>query len=168
MTDAPDYTDVPEAEPDPCRGIPRWRYMELWTELADGTVKQAALGRKYGVSRQAVSQFAKRHRGRIEEIRAKLGQEFAGLWIADKRRRIEALQADYEASAANEFYSDHYEQVRVRMQILRAVAEELGEIPTKSTVHVGGVVEHRLVGVNIDECFPRVPDTVPEALTSRS
>lgn len=148
----------PSGEPvsSPASQVPGYRVMELCRELAAEQVKRADLARKYGVSRSAITQFARRHRGRIEEIRRKLDDEFAATWIASKQRRIEALQADYEASAEG-YYTGHYEHIKARTAILRAVAEELGQIPNKSNVTIGGTVRHELVGVDVSECFPDAP-----------
>lgn len=145
----------PTGEPvnNPGSQIPGYRIQELCRELAADEVKRADLARKYGVSRSAITSFARRHRGRIEEIRAHLDDEFAATWIASKLRRIEALQADYEASAEG-YYTGHYEHIKARTAILRAVAEELGQIPNKSNVTIGGTVRHELVGVDVEQCFP--------------
>lgn len=156
MTDVPEYVDIPEPLQVWAHGIPGHLIGELCRELAVGTEKRAALGRRYGVSGSAVTQFARRHKKRIDEIKRHLDDEFAGTWIADKTRRIEAMQSDYERSSDGE-YAGHYEHIRTRMQLLRAVADELGQIPNKSAVMIGGTVRHELVGVDIEECFPAAP-----------
>lgn len=134
-------------------GIPRYRAHELCRELAAGEVTRASLARKYGVSRSAITQFAKRNKGRIDEIKASLDDEYAGLWIARKRNRVAALQADYEMAAA-EGRASHHEWVKARVQITHAVAEELGQLPNRTQLTIGGTVRHELVGVDLDECLP--------------
>lgn len=134
-------------------GIPRYRIHELCRELAAGEVKRAELARKYGVSRTAITKFAQRHKGRIAEIKAHLDDEYAGLWIAQKQNRIAALMADYEATLEH-YRGDHHEWVKARTAIAHAVAEELGQLPNKSNLTIGGTVRHELVGVDVNECFP--------------
>jgi hypothetical protein len=152
-----DETQTQDAEEQPlpvwASGIPGYLIQELCRELAVGEVKRAALARKYGVSGPAISQFAKRHKWRIDEIRRRMNDEFVTTWIADKTRRIEAMQADFEVSSDGPF-AGHYEQIRTRTEILRKVAEELGQIPNKSNITIGGTVRHELVGVDVDQCFP--------------
>ena len=134
--------------------IPRHKYVELKKALATGEVTRASLARRYGVSRASISEFAKRHAYEIDQLRQQLDDEYAGLWIASKANRLAAYQGEYDASLGNEFYSDHYEHVKARAAILKAVAEELGQLPNKSQLTIGGVVRHELVGVDVDECFP--------------
>lgn len=149
-------------------GIPRWQIHEVCRELATGDMTQAAIGRKYGVTRQAINDFARRHARVIDEIRADLDDDFAGLWIADKRNRISALQREYELACEHR-NSGHHEWIGKRMAIIRAVAEELGQIPNRSTMAVTGVVTHKIIGVSLDECFPEmpdIPDHVPDDLAA--
>jgi hypothetical protein len=123
-----------------------WERRTLCRELALGEISKAALGRKYGVTGQAIGQFAKRHAREIDQIRAQLDDEFAGLWIASKEARMAQYQEDYEASQEHE-KSTHFEWVRVRTQILHQVAEELGQMPPRAEVTVMPVI-HVLEGVD--------------------
>ncbi len=68
---------------------------QLARELAAEEVTRAALARRYGISRAAITQFARRHATEIAAIKAALNDDFAGLWIASKEQRINAHQADY-------------------------------------------------------------------------
>lgn len=149
----PDAAVEGSGEPAP-NHIPRHRYVELQKALATGEVKRTVLARRYGVSPQAITQFAKRYRWEIDQIRGHVDEALAGLWISSKDNRLAAYQGEYEASLANEFYSNHYEHVKTRAAILRAVADELGDIPNKSQLTIGGTVRHELVGIDVDECFP--------------
>jgi hypothetical protein len=125
-----------------------WERRTLCRELALGEVTKAALGRKYGVTGQAISAFAKRYAAEIDAIRAQLDDEFAGLWIASKEARLAQYQDDYEASERHE-KSEHFEWVRVRTQILHQVAEELGQMPPRAEVTVLPV-EHIIIGVDME------------------
>lgn len=125
-----------------------WERRTLCRELAVGELSKAALGRKYGISASAVTQFSQRHAAEIAAIRGQLDDEFAGLWIADKASRIAAHQADYDAAAGSD-KADHHEWIKARTAILHAVAEETGQLPPRATVAVMPVV-HILEGVDPD------------------
>lgn len=130
-----------------------WQKTEVCRLLATNEVQRSEIARRYGVTRQAITQFAQRHAREIEEIRERLDDEFAGQWIAEKRARIDALQAEYEAAMQGRL-AGHHEWIKTRTAILRAVAEELGQIPNRSSVQVTGIVTHRLIGVDIERAFP--------------
>lgn len=126
-----------------------WDRRALCRELAAGDVKRAALARKYGVSGAYITKFAKQHAAEIDDIKADLDNQFAGLWIASKAARIAAYQADLEQSEDNDEFAGHFEQIRTRTQILRAVAEELGQLPPRATLTVMPVV-HVVEGVDVE------------------
>jgi P27 family predicted phage terminase small subunit len=127
-----------------------WERRTLCRELAAGDLTRTQLARKYGLNRSNITRFAQRHAREIDDIKAQLDNQYAGLWIADKANRIAAYQADLELSEADAEYGAHYEHIRTRKDILRAVAEELGQLPPRTTVVVTPVV-HVLEGVNVDE-----------------
>ena len=123
-----------------------WERRQLCRELAEGEQTKAALGRKYGVTGQAIGAFGQRHRAEIDAIKAQLDDQFAGLWIARKENRLAQYQADYEASEQHD-KSEHFEWIRVRTQIMHQVAEELGQLPPRATLTIMPVV-HVLEGVS--------------------
>ena len=125
-----------------------WERRQLCRELAAGELTRAQLARKYGINRSGITRFAQRHAREIDDIKANLDDEFAGLWIASKAARIAAYQADAERSEDGG-YGSHYEQIRTRLQIYRAVAEELGQLPGRTTVTVVPVV-HVVEGVDLE------------------
>lgn len=125
-----------------------WERRQLCRELATGELSHVQLGKKYGVTRQAITAFRKRYAREVDDIKANLDDEFAGLWVADKAARIAAMQADVEMSATGD-YAEHYEQIRTRTQIHRAIAEELGQLPPRSTITIVPV-QHVLEGVDLD------------------
>ena len=126
-----------------------WERRQLCRELAAGEPTRAALARKYGITRQAITQFAKRHAREIDDIKADLDDAFAGLWIASKESRLAAHQADYEASASGE-YAAHYEQIRTRTAVLHAAAEELGQLPGRGGTTIVTPVVHVVEGIDIE------------------
>lgn len=127
-----------------------WERRQLCRELATGMTHRT-LGRKYGVTHQAITAFAKRHAREIADIKADLDNQFSGLWIADKESRLAHYQADYEASEQHP-KADHFEWVRVRTQIMHQVSEELGQLPPRA-------------GVTIMPVLHVVEGADPEALT---
>lgn len=139
-------TDSTEVQQSGSRKLKPWDRRALCRELAAGEVKRAVLARKYGISGAYVTKFAKQHAAEIDAIKVNLDNEYAGLWIAQKAERIAAYQADLEASEDGD-YGSHFEQIRTRTQILKSVAEELGQLPPRTTVTVMPVV-HVLEGVD--------------------
>jgi hypothetical protein len=143
----------PDGLPGRQRGIPRHRIHEVCRELAAGDVSQAAIARKWGIARQTLNDFAHRHAERIADIRAHLDDDYAGLWIANKEARIAAYMDEFERLEHGR-NSEHHEWSKARQAALRAVADELGAIPNRSSVQVTGIVTHRLIGVDIERAFP--------------
>lgn len=122
---------------------------QLQRDLATAETTRAALARKYGVSRPYITEFAKTFAREIDAIKADLGNEFAGLWIASKEQRLAAYERDYDTSEQGE-YGAHYEQVRTRAQILRNVAEELGQLPSRGNTAIIVPVVHVVEGIDLD------------------
>jgi hypothetical protein len=161
--------------------------LALQRELAEGNLSPAKLAQKYGVSREGVRDFAKRYAAVIEEIRADLTNEFAGLWVADKKRRVAAYQQDIDLVDAETervlaARDEHREMLssggdggggfdedgeieaevgvatdlgrlsRIKHRALRAVAEELGQLPTRALLRIeDDGAGHSYVGVDIDK-----------------
>jgi len=127
--------------------IPPHRRLEVCRHLATEDVSRADLARQFGVTKAAITLFARRHRGQIDEIRAQLDDEFTGLWIADQRNRLAAYQADYELAAEHD-KAGHHEWIKARAQLLHAVAEETGQLPGCGMAVIVQVV-HVLAGVDV-------------------
>ena len=130
--------------------IPPHRIHEACRLLAEAELTRAQIARRFGITRSAVSQFAKRHRDRIEQIRADLDNEFAGLWITRKANRLAGYEADFELAASHRNAS-HHEWVKARTQILHAVAEELGDLPSRNGTAVIIPVVHVLEAVDLEK-----------------
>lgn len=129
-------------------GIPKRAVPGLCRELAAGETPRAELARRYGVGRSAITEFAKRHAAEIDLAKQQMANEFAGMWIASKAQRVAAYMADYQASEGHQRW-DHFEHVRVRTQILQAVAEELGQLPPRMQTVVMPVV-HVIEGIDLE------------------
>jgi hypothetical protein len=138
---------------------------ELIRLLATGEHSQTALAERYDVGQQSISAFAKRHAADIARVRTVLAahadDEFAHLWAADKRARIATYQdqvdqiadlmADPESAARAGVQAA--EMWRTAQTALKSVAEELGQLPNRSTIaHEGGVsVRYEVVGVALED-----------------
>jgi hypothetical protein len=137
--------------PAPPRAEPKltpWDRRQLARDLAEDVVSRRKLATRYGVSHQYLTKFARQHATEIDAMRDRIGDEFAGQWIADKQARIAAYQADYEAALDHPHF-DHHEWLKARTQILHAVAEELGALPPRAAVMIVPVT-HIVQGVDLD------------------
>ena len=133
--------------------------VDLIRELAEGKHTQQQLADKYDVTQPAISDFARRHRLRIEEVRRSVDQEYAGVWVADKRKRVEEYlsQIEYCRSLLDDpdkqakVNVGTAEIIRTAQSALHAVSEELGQLPARAVKHEGGVsVRYEIAGVDPD------------------
>lgn len=124
--------------------IKPWQWPDLIQELATREQTRTALAVKYGVSQPAITQFAQRHVREIERVRENLSDEFAALWVAEKKRRVAVYQADIERieekSQKDASSVADAEIMRVKHSALKAVAEELGQLPARVNVTVSPVL----------------------------
>lgn len=144
--------------------------------LAEGECSNAQLGRQFGTTAEAIREFGKRHKEVIDHIRTNLHDEYAGMWIADKRERLqryqntaEILERQIEAvdqgqtADAVEGIDDEGEPVlggdvsgplsrltRALNNTLRAVAEERGQLPTRMLVKSEGGGAVHVYGGDVD------------------
>lgn len=108
-------------------------------------VPQFRLAEYYGVSESAISAFKRRHAIEVEHIRNHLADEYADLWIADKRSRLAELQAAAEKLAAK----PDARSAEVLAKLLKDAAEELGDLPTRTAVNVHTAnVTYEIVGID--------------------
>jgi hypothetical protein len=130
--------------------------VELIRLLAAGEDTYTSLAARFGVAQPSISAFAKRHAERIADVSAKLDEEFAGLWVAEKRNRIAELQE--QVDRVTELITDPEkaakagvgaaEMERVIQTALRAVSEELGQLPARVQVQHSGQMEIVVSGVD--------------------
>lgn len=121
---------------------------QLQRALAAGEETRAQIARRFGVGTSYVSKFARQYAWEIDQIKAALTSQFAGLWIASQENRIVAYQEEYALAMGND-KADHHEWIKARTQILHTVAEELGQLPPRATVVVQPVV-HIIEGVDVE------------------
>lgn len=126
-----------------------YKKLELMRHLATGEHSQAYLAELYDLTESGVSAFKRRNAQEIQEIVDNIDDRFAGMWIAKKEKRIaeylsqvELVQDSTDADAP---------MLRVAQAALRAVADELGDIPNKSTVEVKAeTVTYTVEGVDLE------------------
>lgn len=145
--------------------------------LAEGELSNAAIARQYDVTAQSIREFAQRHADVIATMKANLADEYAGMWIADKRerllryqntaeileRQIEAVDQgrtevvgvveadeDGETALADDVSGPLSRLTRALNNTLKAVAEERGQLPTRMVVRneAGGAVH--VYGSDVD------------------
>lgn len=123
-----------------------WVKYALIDDLIDGTTTHEELGIKYEVTHQAISEFKKRHAAIIEERRKNAADEFAGMWIAKKKNRVAAYEADVER--IDELEADP-QWTRIKHAALKSVAEELGQL--KTYIDAESRVNYTVDGVDMDK-----------------
>lgn len=137
-----------------------WRIWALTKDLADGKETQTFLANKYGVSQPMVSRFAAEHADEIADLRGKVEEAYAGLWIADKKARAAVYQEDADTvtqllenvGTGMRSNKEAAELLRARAAALKAVAEELGDLPVRVKLEGGAnPVRHVLEGVDTDD-----------------
>jgi len=136
---------------------------------------QAEVAREFGCSQSTVSDFAKRYADKIAEVAADIENEFAGLWIAEKKNRVSELESQAEMlrqlihdevnrpeqtgfTADGEVLEtgpDSEKVARLSRRLegtLRAVAEELGQLPSRVAMVLGDEKgKYTINGVDIEK-----------------
>jgi len=121
----------------------------LARDLAAGGQTQVELADKYSVTQQAISDFARRERDMIDAIRDDFANEFAGLWIARKEARLAAYERDVDDVERVEGEDGVTPELRrVKQAALRAVAEELGQLPARLSVQMEGTIKTIIEGID--------------------
>lgn len=123
--------------------------------LATGDRTKAQIARDYGVHRATVVLFARRHARDIDEMRDRLDDEFAGLWIVQKRARL--AEIEWQLEIIDSSIKDLAEQgqydmdlMRVKASLMKQASEELGQLPPRQQV-VSAHVTHVVEGFSTDE-----------------
>ncbi len=125
-----------------------WVKHRLVRDIALGDKAGKELAVLYGVSQNSISAFKKRYGLEIEEVRNNLADEYAGVWVAQKLERIRQYQEAAEKMATGA--SPRNQEVLV--SILKAVAEELGQLPARTQVNVSTeTTVYEIVGLSSDD-----------------
>lgn len=144
-----------ELDPKPKATVARKNHLErgwvrhrLIRDFALGEKTGAELAAQYGVSQTSISSFKKRHGLEIEEVRNNLADEYAGVWVAQKMARIQEYQQAAEKMASG----SSPRNAEVLVTILKAVAEELGQLPARTQVNVSTeTTVYEIVGISVDD-----------------
>jgi hypothetical protein len=131
--------------------------LRLIRDLAKGEHRDAELARRHGVSRPAILEFKRRHAEAIEHQRAHLEDVFASIEFADKGARVAELSNDAadiaailgDPETAAKAGVQYAEMVRAKQSALRAIAVELGQLPSRMQVLVGGSLDVQVNGVDV-------------------
>ena len=125
-----------------------WVAHRLIRDFALGEKTGTELAEQYGVSPTSISLFKRRHALEIEEVRNNLADEYAGVWVAQKLNRIR----EYQAAAEKMAEGKSPRNAEVLVTILKAVAEELGQLPARTQVNISNeTVTYEIVGVSVDD-----------------
>jgi hypothetical protein len=120
----------------------------LIRDLAAGEQNQGELAVKYGCSTAAISLFKKRHLYEIDRVREAQLDEYADVWVAKKVERLRAYQGKVEDMIDG--HSPRHAEVLVT--ILKAVAEELGDLPARQQTNIQAQnVTYQVVGIDPNE-----------------
>lgn len=115
------------------RPLKGYTAMRLIRELAISGKPQKVLAKEYGVTPAAISAFGIRNSNEIAQVRVNSADEYSGLWITQKLNRLAELQSMFEDLQE---LPPTPSTVSVMKSLMRDVAEELGDIPTKAGVNV--------------------------------
>jgi len=146
-------------------GLNRRRVMR---DLALTDMTQQAIADKYGVSQPAVAAFKRKHAEAIAEIAADADNEYAGIWIAQKQNRLEALAEIVEIAMQptpkitnkgtvvfHPETGDLVQEVdgRLAAQVMKQAAEEMGQLPTRLQVSgdLNTTTTYRVEGVSPED-----------------
>lgn len=125
-----------------------WVKHRLIRDFALGEKTGTELAEQYGVSATSISLFKRRHSLEIEEVRNNLADEYAGVWVAQKMNRIR----EYQEAAEKMANGTSPRNQEVLVSILKAVAEELGQLPARTQVNISNeTVTYEIVGVSVED-----------------
>lgn len=131
----------------------RQRYA-LLRDIAEDTMTMDAMAEKYGLAgKSSVGVYKRKYADEIKELRDNAEDEWAGIWVADKRKRIEEYQSIVEEVEEDlRLNGQDAALQRVRMTALKSIAEELGQLPSRVVIRqVGQKADYSLDGVDFDD-----------------
>jgi hypothetical protein len=124
-----------------------WVRARLIRQLALAEATQTELAAEYGCDQSAIALFLKRHKPEVEYQRGRLADEWAGLWIADKRNRVAEYQSEVERINSALDRETDPQLLRAKVSVMRQVAEELGQL--KQEIEVTGTLTYVVEGVDM-------------------
>jgi hypothetical protein len=133
-----------------------WIRVKLIREIALSGKTERQLAEEYDCAPSSINEFKKRHAERINAVREDASNEFAGIWIADKAKRIETYMAQVEyiegKIADGTAGEDEAALLRLSQAGLKSVAEEMGQLTARVAVNadVAAKVNYEVVGVDTE------------------
>lgn len=122
-------------------------------QLAEGKLTHQEIAEELELDRSTISFFAKKHRAEIEEIRADIENEFAGLWVAKKAARIaeytEVIEKIDVLLEMDPSANDRSALLGRKQQALKSIAEELGQLTARH--EVSAKVNYKVNGVSAED-----------------
>lgn len=126
-----------------------WRAAALIRHLAVDKMSIDELAEMFDEEPNTVRSFKQRNRQAIQACSVDIENEYAALWIAKKVNRIAELQADVDQ--INDSLEDEADPAmfRAKLQALRLVAEELGQLTQQITST--NKTQYEIVGVDMSK-----------------
>lgn len=119
----------------------------LIRDIAMNELTQNELSERYHCSRSAISLFKRRHGIEIDRVRENAMDQYAGVWVAKKIERLRA----YQDVAEQMLDGRSPRNAEVLVTILKAVAEELGDLPARQQTNIQAEnVTYQVVGIDPD------------------
>lgn len=126
-----------------------WRAAALIRHLAVDKMTIDELAEMFDEEPNTVRAFKQRNRQAIQTCSVDIENEYAALWIAKKVNRIAELQADVDQ--INDSLEDEADPAmfRAKLQALRLVAEELGQLTQQ--ISSTNKTQYEIVGVDMSK-----------------
>lgn len=134
-----------ELEPAKQRRLNHEEKMAIVMELAVGKKSGLKIAADYGISDQRVSQIKKEYEQTISTVRSEYLDHVSAEAIKNQEWRLFQYARDLEKLDG----TWHPEWVKARSQILKNVADELGQAVPKTQITIRPT-EHVLIGVDIE------------------
>lgn len=136
--------ETPQASPHSGKLENRFRRQRLIRQIAHGDKSMRQLARDYDCDESAIRQFRDRHATEITDVVEELKQGLDAVWLTSKLERLERMRVELEALDGNE----SLDAVKLRIDIMRKAAEEIGDIPNKTTLSFEKPVDITLTGID--------------------
>ena len=154
-----------------------WKRTWLIGQVARSEGTDSSLAIALDCSPSSIRAFRLRHAAEIEALRTEMSDQISRLWIADKLNRLAEMQTDVEdinsviAGKLDAYTPTPYNPLdpasdgastpaaiedlpawlRTKAMVLRAAADELGQIPHRVQMRIdGGVVTYKIENVDMD------------------
>jgi hypothetical protein len=123
----------------------------LLQDLASGSQTIQQLADKYERALGTIHYYKKKYADEIAAIRSEAENEYAGIWVADKKQRLLAYLEDVEQIQETTEKSGVLDVglLRTKQAALKSIAEELGQL--KQHMSVDQSVTYTIIGVDTED-----------------